>query len=194
VVDWDLSTKLACYLSLLASWNRKINLTALDDRDAAVDRLVLEPVLAARHVAGARALMDVGSGGGSPAIPMKLVLPRCRLCMVESKIRKSAFLREAARQLELEDTRVESRRFEELLTQPDFHEAFDVVSIRAVRVEAETLRSLQAFVRPGGQILLFRGALSEALDVAPPLALVGDEPLVESLRSRLIRLRKLEIG
>jgi 16S rRNA (guanine527-N7)-methyltransferase len=189
-----LSEKLSQYLALLTSWNKKINLTALDDRDAAVDRLVLEPLLASRQLSAATAIMDVGSGGGSPAIPMKLALPWCRLCMVESKMRKSAFLREAVRQLDLSEARVDSRRFEELLSLPAFHESFDVVSVRAVRVEGDTLRSLQAFVRPGGQILLFRGALSEPLDVAPPLIVEADEPLVESLRSRLVRLRKLEIG
>ena len=47
-------------------------------------------------------LMDIGSGGGSPAIPLKLALPHLHLTMVEAKVRKSAFLREASRQLELD--------------------------------------------------------------------------------------------
>ena len=62
----DLAEKLADYYDLLERWNRKINLTALDDVDAAIDRLLLEPVLAARQLpTGDRVrLMDIGSYRG----------------------------------------------------------------------------------------------------------------------------------
>ena len=60
------------------------------------------------------------------------------------------FLREAIRQLALYDCVVETARYEELLTRPDLHEAMDVVTVRAVRVELRVLMSLQAFARPGG--------------------------------------------
>ena len=63
--------------------------------------------------------------------------------MVESKIRKGAFLREAVRKLKLANVRVESRRFEELLTDASIHECCDVVTIRAVRVQLGTLVSTQ---------------------------------------------------
>ena len=53
--------------------------------------------------------MDVGSGGGSPAIPLKLAAPAVALTMVEVKARKSAFLREAIRQLELDSTSTSKR-------------------------------------------------------------------------------------
>ena len=79
------------------------------------------------------------------------------LTMVEAKARKSAFLREAIRHLELTDTVVENARYEELLARPELHEAQHVVSLRAVRIEARVLTSLQAFVAPSGVITLFRG-------------------------------------
>ena len=122
----ELASKLVEYTyELLARWNRKINLTSLEDPDQAIDRLLLEPVLAARHLPAPNVrIMDVGSGGGSPAIPLKLASPAARLTMVEVKARKSAFLREAIRVLELGDTTVETMRYEELLTRPELHEAF----------------------------------------------------------------------
>ena len=90
---------------MLSRWNQKINLTSLDDPDEAIDRLMLEPLAAVRFVpAGVSAMMDIGSGGGSPAIPMKLVSPKVALTMVEVKARKSAFLREATRHLKLVET------------------------------------------------------------------------------------------
>ncbi len=190
----DLAQRLTAYYELLSRWNRKINLTALDNPDEAIDRLLLEPVMAARHFTSPNvAIMDIGSGGGSPAIPMKLASPSSSfLVMVEVKARKSAFLREAVRSLGLERTTVETSRYEELLTRPELHETFGVLSLRAVRVEIRTLLTLQAFMRPGGSMFLFRGPSGpEAPDVVPPLQWAGTFPLVESLQSRLTILQKV---
>jgi 16S rRNA (guanine527-N7)-methyltransferase len=195
----DLTDRLTTYYELLSRWNRKINLTALDDPDEAIDRLLLEPVLAVRHFPAADIegvqhvrIMDVGSGGGSPAIPMKLAAPASILTMVEVKARKSAFLREAIRVLELERSTVETNRYEELLSRPELHEAANVLSLRAVRVEVRTLLTLQAFVKPGGVLFMFRGPSGPETPQAlvPPLSWVGTFPLVDALQSRLTILKK----
>ena len=194
-LDETLSAKLATYYELLARWNRKINLTSLEDADEAIDRLLLEPVIASKHLPNAvSALMDVGSGGGSPAIPLALALGAVQLTMVEVKARKSAFLREAVRQLELSDASVENTRYEELLARPELHEGFDALSIRAVRVESRVLMTLQAFVKPGGSVLLFRGPTGPDAPpgLLPPLEWQRTVPLVESLQSRLSILTKRE--
>jgi 16S rRNA (guanine527-N7)-methyltransferase len=182
------------YLQLLARWNAKINLTAFrleDPTDEAIDRLLIEPVLAARHLPpGKFALIDVGSGSGSPGIPLRLASTAAYLTLVESKTRKAVFLSEALRHLELKGASVESARFEQLLTRPELHEAFDVLSIRAVRIEPKTLLTLQAFLRPGGQIFWFTGTNADALPAIVPLARIASYPLLESLRSSLVVLRK----
>ncbi len=195
-VEPAVASQLEIYYRLLAAWNQKINLTALSLREAsdeAFDRLLIEPLAAARHApAGVQKMMDVGSGGGSPAIPFALAVPGLSLLMVESKTRKSVFLREAVRALDLKAAEVATARFEELLARPDLHETNDLVTIRAVRVESRVLLGLQAFLRPAGQLFLFRGpASSDPADAAPPpLAWRATFPLVESLRSRLVILEK----
>ena len=140
--------------------------------------------------------MDVGSGGGSPAIPFKLALPDAALTMVEVKARKSAFLREAIRQLQLKTAEVENTRYEELLARPELHEAYDLLSVRAVRAETRVLTSLQAFLKPNGSMVLFRGPEGPAQPAAvvPPLEWTGTFPLVESLQSRVTLLTKRQIG
>jgi len=71
-------------------------------------------------------------------------------------------------------------------------EAVDVLSLRAVRVEVRTLLTLQAFIRPGGLLFLFRGASGpDSPEVVPPLRWTGTFPLVESLQSRLTLLQKI---
>jgi 16S rRNA (guanine527-N7)-methyltransferase len=189
----DLVDRFSEYYELLDRWNRKINLTALDNVDEAIDRLLLEPIVAARQLPSPTPnLMDIGSGGGSPAIPMKLCAPAAALTMVEAKARKSAFLREAVRSLRLERTVVETARYEELLARPDLHESFDVLSLRAVRVEIKALFTLQAFVKRGGLLFLFRGPSGPDIpEVVPPLRWMATVPLVESLQSRLTVLQKI---
>ena len=136
------------------------------------------------------------SGGGSPAIPLKLAMPGISLRMVESKVRKAVFLRQAVRELALTDTVVETSRYEELLSRPELHEALDVITIRAVRLETRTLMNLQAFLRPGGQMLLFRGpgGADIAGSLTPPLDWAATYPLLASHRSRLVVLTKRQIG
>jgi 16S rRNA (guanine527-N7)-methyltransferase len=192
----QLTANLWLYFDLLFRWNAKINLTSLslEHPDEAIDRLLVEPLLAARHDLAGRAcrVLDVGSGGGSPAIPLKLAAPDIGLVMVEAKARKSAFLREVLRQLRIDGT-VETARFEELLARPEFHEAFDVATLRAVRADSKTMLRVQAFVRPGGRIFLFRG--SGTTDrfgwIVPPLQRLGAHPLGDG--AQLIILDKMAI-
>jgi len=191
---------LETYYQLLTKWNAKINLTAFrltpSGEDEAIDRLLIEPVVAARYVPqNARTLLDAGSGGGSPAIPLKLASPQLHVRLVEVKTRKAVFLREALRTLSLRNAEVETARFEELLPRPELHEALDLVSVRAVRIETRTLLTLQAFLRPGGKIFLFRGTGTSTVETEPPppLAWMASYPLVDALHSKLVVLSKTRV-
>lgn len=199
-----LAARLCAYVELLQQWNRRMNLTALDDGNHGLDRLVIEPLAAAAHAAGTgpRTIIDIGSGSGSPAIPLRLALGGGPLLMVESRTRKAAFLREAARRLELGQATVETARFEDLAAQEPLHGAFDLLTLRGVRAGARELQQLGRFVRPGGELFLFRGPASasavggggDADDppaaLPPSLAPRGTFPLIDSLGSRLLVLRK----
>lgn len=195
----EVGAQLEIYYRLLSTWNKKINLTGLNLSEyspESLDRLLIEPLVAASHVRpSVRSLLDIGSGGGSPAIPLALALTDVAVLMVEAKTRKSVFLREALRALGLKRGDVITSRFEELLTKPPLHEAHDLLTIRAVRIESRVLMSLQAFVRPGGEIFMFRtssGASGPAA-VTPPLAWKASFPLLEQASS-LVVLEKRHIG
>lgn len=192
-VSGQLLADLVSYVELLLRWNARVNLTGLDAGDEGLDRLIVEPLAAARHVARpAPRVIDIGSGGGSPAIPLRLALPGGSLLMVEARARKAAFLREAVRRLGLPDTAVEARRFEELAGRPSLQGAFDLLTVRAVRVDAAALRGLQGFLTDGGDLFLFAGARDEKQPpaVEPRLVRHATYPLVGSLGSRLVVLRK----
>jgi 16S rRNA (guanine527-N7)-methyltransferase len=179
---------LTAYFELLQKWNRRVSLTALPVGEAgeeAIDRLLIEPALAAKHVPDGAKVIDIGSGGGSPAIPLKIVVPSISMHMVESKTRKVAFLRDAGRQLRLSDIKIHSARYEELLASPDLRESCDVLTLRAVKVDAKTLGLLQSFLRRGGSIFLFTSN-SKIVNVQVPQLTVGaNHVLLPALGSRL---------
>jgi 16S rRNA (guanine527-N7)-methyltransferase len=135
-----------------------MNLTAFDlsaPSDEALDRLLIEPVAGAALVRpGDRRALDIGSGGGSPAVPLTLAASFSEMVLVEVRAKKSAFLREVVRTLEL-SARVEVARVEDLAV--PIGGQVDVISFRAVRADAGVWRSVDRLLAPAGRVLWFGG-------------------------------------
>lgn len=170
------------YYELLARWNRTINLTALpllDFPDRTLDRLLIEPVLGAGYFpAGPVTWFDLGSGSGSPAVPLKVVRPEARLTMVESRERKAAFLREVVRTLVLRDVSVLTVRIEGLSESISPGSA-DVVTARAVRPTQGLLATVKTLLSPGGRFL-FYGSVNESPTKSPqPFRVEAIVPLTD---------------
>lgn len=159
---------LEAYFRLLAQWNVKINLTALpldSPTDETFDRLLVEPLAASKQIPDVSAVwFDLGSGGGSPAIPMKIARPRLRLTMIESKERKSAFLREAVRIVGLAEATVATERFEEAASKPEFAGEADFITVRAVKTDGMLFVTARRLLSATGQLLLFRPAHTATAD------------------------------
>jgi len=175
-VPGDALEKLERYYRLLERWNDKINLTGLrlhEPADSTLDRLLVEPIAAARFIPeDPLTWFDLGSGGGSPAIPLKITRPLARLTMVEAKAKKAAFLREATHALELADTTVANVRFEDLrdTDRPEPARHVDVVTVRAVRIDESLLDTVTSLLPPGGRFLLFAGPASTHLPLSNRLS------------------------
>jgi 16S rRNA (guanine527-N7)-methyltransferase len=150
--------RLERYYQLLSRWNRRTNLTSLSLEDfpaATLDRLLVEPLVAASSVENLPvSWFDLGSGGGSPAIPLKVVRPGLRLTMVESSSKKAAFLREAVHVVGLPDAVVLDARVE-ALAQRVRAGTVDVVTVRAVRIDEDLIASVTHLLTVGGRLLLF---------------------------------------
>jgi 16S rRNA (guanine527-N7)-methyltransferase len=194
-VSAEQAAGLAGYLAVLRKWNQKSNLTAFElnpPSDAAIDRLIVEPIVASgRLLQDDRLLIDIGSGGGSPAIPLRLMAPQLRVVLVEARTRKAAFLREVVRQLELDGSEVENRRFEELAGRSELQGEADVLTMRAVRVGPSFWVNTRNMLRPSGRLLLLgTEADLEALALPPNMEKLFSEPLLTSNRSHLIGLRR----
>jgi 16S rRNA (guanine527-N7)-methyltransferase len=187
----ELARRLTVYYELLSHWNRTINLTSLSDPDEAVDRLLLEPIAAAAHVPNGVELIDIGSGGGSPALPLALAVSAPSLVMVESRARKAAFLREALRELGMTGA-VETARFEDVAADARYQGRFALASVRAVRLDQVAFSTLTALLRPGGIAALFRTVGSDDPPSRLPATLrwLSSRELIPASRSALTLLER----
>ncbi|MQA30290.1 MAG: 16S rRNA (guanine(527)-N(7))-methyltransferase RsmG [Luteitalea sp.] len=160
----DQIAQMAQYFDLLRRWNRVINLTALPLdtlEDQTIDRLFVEPLSAVTLLdRPALGWADLGSGGGSPAVPLRIVAPSVVLTMVESKGRKAAFLREVVRALGLQNIAVVDRRAEAV--SPAEKGQFDLITIRAVRIDTALLEAARHMLKNNGRMLVFAAAASSS--------------------------------
>jgi 16S rRNA (guanine527-N7)-methyltransferase len=145
---------LEAHYELLVRWNRKLNLTAVERSEDAVERHYCESVFLAVHLpVGSLRVADVGSGGGFPGVPLAILRPDCEVALIESHRRKAVFLREATRGLP--NVRVLAIRAEEV------KERFDRVVSRAVSY-ADLANSLK-YLAPVADLLTGTEQPPEAL-------------------------------
>jgi 16S rRNA (guanine527-N7)-methyltransferase len=145
------------YLTELEKWNRKINLTAIREERDIIIKHVLDSFsfIKGFDPAPGLKLLDMGSGAGFPAFPVKIARPEISVTLVESVKKKASFLRHIVRTLHLTGVDVADKRTNEL---PETHHAsFDVVTARAFADMNAALSAGAPFLKPGGLMVLSRG-------------------------------------
>ncbi len=145
------------FTSELKKWNRKINLTAIkDDRDVVIKHLLdsLSFLKGFPPVPGIK-LLDMGSGAGFPAIPIKIAHPEVSVSMVESVKKKAAFLRHIVRTLKLSAIEVSDLRMEEL--PESSKKSYDIVTARAFADMKAALAAGTGYLKESGLMVLSRG-------------------------------------
>ena len=141
------------YARLLLEWNRTVNLTGARTMDAVEAHIQESGNLLAVSWDGVQRVVDIGSGGGLPAIPLALRLPGIEFSLLEANARKCAFLMHVAATLQMTNIRVLLGRAEELARQPELRERFDRAISRAVAQPPVLLELALPFVRTGGDLL-----------------------------------------
>ena len=143
--------QLLAFRDLLLKWNRIYNLTALRDPDQAVPHHLLDSLAILPHV-GDGPLLDVGSGGGLPGIPLAIARPDLAITLVDTVQKKAAFLQQAAIELELKNVAVHHARVEEMRGQ------YAQISSRAFAELARFISLTHHLLAPGGRWLAMKGA------------------------------------
>lgn len=150
-------------VQLLAKWNRVYNLTARRSEETWVSHHLLDSLSIVPILPKGR-LIDVGSGGGFPGLPIAVVEPDRDIVLLDSNQKKSAFLRHAVAEMRLDNVSVETIRVEDY--QPEH--GFDVVVSRAFASLPEFVRLAGHLCANGGRLLAMKGVLrDEELDQVP---------------------------
>ena len=147
-LDASTAGQFEAYLSLFVRWNQRLNLSSVRDEEGILARHFVESIAVAQSLPNEVAtLLDYGSGGGLPGIPIALCRPQICVTLAESQNKKAAFLQEAVRVLGI-SAKVHPDRAETLQTN------FDCVIMRAVEKMPEAVATAAKLVAPGGWLTL----------------------------------------
>ena len=148
----------AAYHRELLLWNSKFNLVSeRSSREIVIRHFIdsLTPAPFLDHREGA--LIDLGSGGGFPGIPLKIVLPGLQVSLVEASRKKSSFLAHLIRTLGLVGIRAIRARVEEMTADPGCDGRFDTLISRAAFKLPDLIRAASFLLKPGGRLIAMKG-------------------------------------
>jgi len=146
--------RLLAYLALLDKWNRVYNLTAVREAERMVSQHVLDSLAAVGFFQG-ETVLDVGSGGGLPGIPLAIARPELRVTLIDSIAKKTAFLLQAKAELGLANLNVFTGRVEDFRPPT----GFDIITSRAFSDLKEFVTLTRHLLKPGGHWLAMKGLM-----------------------------------
>lgn len=161
-IESEQKEKFENYYNLLVFYNEKFNLTAITERDEVIKKHFVDSALGVDKF-NFKKLIDVGSGGGFPAIVLKIMNKNLNVTLLEATGKKCEFLKTVIKELKLENIEVINNRAEVLAKDIAFRESFDHCSARAVARLNTLLEYTMPFVRVGGSVVAYKGDVSEEL-------------------------------
>ena len=174
---------LARFLSELDRWRRRINLTGPMEPEALAEH-ALESAFGTKLIIDAKRVLDIGSGGGLPGIPIAISRPDLAVTLLEPREKRAAFLRHAIRTVPLENATVLQERIEAV------RDVFDTATVRAVGRVAETIGRAE-FLQERGRLLTWTTNVPELeASLSTVFQLEAVLPLPGSARRQIARFRR----
>ena len=136
----------------LIKWNQKINITTITDPIEVASNHFLDSLVPAQFIPSGAAMLDIGSGGGFPGIPLKVLLPKLSVTLIDASRKKVSFLKHVIRTLKLDNIEALHIRAEDLAIHPSYINRFNVIISRA-------LSSLNFFVHLALPLLADEGVI-----------------------------------
>ena len=180
------------YYQKLIEWNKKINLTAITDYQEAqvrhfLDSITVISALTTEEMNQASfSIIDIGTGAGFPGIPLKILLAKPRLVLIDSTAKKAAFLRYITQELGLDNVEIVCGRAEEIAHLPLYRQQFDLVVSRAVASLPALVELALPFCRIGGKFVAQKkGEVEQEINRAGKA--------IEALGGKLDQTKRIEL-
>lgn len=166
--------KFDIYYQALVSYNEKVNLTAITEKNEVYTKHFLDSILGVNEIPKNATVVDVGTGAGFPGLPLKIVRPDINLTLVDSLYKRVNFLNLLCEKLNIESTNLHSRAEE--FAKKNF-EKFDVAVARAVAKLNTLLEYLLPLIKVGGIVVAYKGSnsLEELNEAQKALEVLGGE-------------------
>ena len=147
---------LSIFIQELEEWNKKINLVGTTDIDRIINELIIDSLLPLKNMPTHGAVLDIGSGGGFPAIPLKICCDELFFNLVEPLDKRVSFLKQVIRSARLKDIVIIKGRIEEVSSNLILS-GYEVVTSRAMAPLAKTIEICGHYVKNGGILICFQG-------------------------------------
>ncbi len=155
--------KFSAFENLLLEYNKKFNLTAVCDHEGVKIKHFLDSILPLEYFTEGADVAEIGSGGGFPSIPLKIVRDDLSFTLIESTGKKCGFLREAVDKLSLKCVKVLNIRAEDGARDFNYREKFDICCARAVARLNTLCEYCLPYVKPGGSFIAYKGDCEEEI-------------------------------
>ena len=151
------------YMDGILEWNKKINLTAITDREEFISKHFVDSVLSYnfREYIDADSIIDIGTGAGFPGIPLAIVSPDKKFVLADSLNKRLKVINELASKIGIDNIETVHGRAEELARNKKYREAFDLCISRAVANLAVLCEYCLPFIKLGGHLLAYKGPDAE---------------------------------
>lgn len=166
--DWQcLETGFKRYAHEVLEWSKVLNLTGARSVAEIVEVHITDSVLAAMAIRAepGMAIMDMGSGAGFPGIPVAMCLPEATVYLVESRLRRAAFLERCCRELVLRNARVVRERLETLGADPQWRGSVGVCLSRGLAPLPDVMRLAAPLVSDAGRLIVHIGPEVDGRDM-----------------------------
>lgn len=172
------------YYEILSFYNEKFNLTAITEKSEVYLKHFVDSLTGAKFINGD--FLDVGSGGGFPAVPIKILKPELKATLLEATGKKCEFLRELIKELGLKNTEIICGRAEELAHDKFYREKFEFCTARAVAALPALCEYCLPFVKKGGKFVAYKGDAEKEIS--------DSENAVKILGGRLEKTEKIDLS
>ncbi len=204
ILDQNKYNQFIRYKELIQEWNQKVNLTAITEDEDIIKKHFIDSikVFKFREIIEAKYIIDIGTGGGFPGIPMKIINPRSELVLLDSLNKRINFLNEVINELDLKNIKTIHGRAEDFAQDEIYRENFDIAVSRAVANLTVLIEFCLPYVKVGGYFVALKGpAIDEEIKEAEgAIKLLGGniEEIIEveiedsDLKHNLLVIKKIK--